>query len=198
MKFKTKNLIFIGLFLFIFLGIWQNCHAVDLLLNYPEVGGQSLNTTSSLPQLINYIYKFALLACGITALVSMIIGAFQYVASAGDSSKAGDAKDRITQALLGVLILLASVLILRTINPDLVTLSLSLPTTTTPTTTTTTYYCWGRCISTPGTYGPWGCKQMTNITSQDSDTIIQQKCYYMILAACGVQFEATAKTEKCP
>jgi hypothetical protein len=129
-----KKIIFLTIFSLFVLAGWQICHAVDfqLNLNYPNIqGATSPSSNSTLPGLINYIYKFALLACGITALVSILIGAFQYVTSAGDSSKAGDAKERITQALLGILVLLASVLILRTINPDLVTLSLSLPTTTT-------------------------------------------------------------------
>jgi hypothetical protein len=128
-----KKIIFLIIFsLFILISI-RVCYAVDFQLNleYPSVGGaETPSSNSTLPNLINYIYKFALLACGITALVAIIIGAFQYVTSAGDSSKAGDAKDKITSALLGILILLTSVLILRTINPDLVSLSLTLPTTT--------------------------------------------------------------------
>ncbi len=117
-----KKSIFFIVTIFVLLIIAQNCLALELLLDYPTISGKDLGDTSSIPDLISYIYKFALGACGITALVSIIIGAAQYAFSAGDSSKAGDAKDRITSALLGVLILLFSYLILNTINPDLVSL----------------------------------------------------------------------------
>jgi hypothetical protein len=143
-----KKTFFVIIFALLLFGIWQNCHAVDLLLEYPDVpGAQSPSQATDLPQLINYIYKFALIACGITAFVSMLIGAIQYVTSAGNSSKASEAKDRITSALWGILILLCAVLILRTINPDLVTLSISLPEIkpiTIPD-VTGSYYCRGCC-----------------------------------------------------
>jgi hypothetical protein len=57
----------------------------------------------------------------------MMIGAIMYVASAGNPSRMGDAKDRIMSAILGIIILLASFLILRTISPDLVNFKISLP-----------------------------------------------------------------------
>lgn len=125
-----KKILFVLIFLLFLFGVWQNCQAVDLLIDkYPEVGEgvKGPGETTDLPEIINYIYRFALLACGIVAFVSILIGAVRYIFSAGNTTVAGDAKDQITQALLGVLILLASVLILRTINPDLVNLSLSLP-----------------------------------------------------------------------
>lgn len=123
-----KKLLFLTIFAILLFGIWQTCFAVDLLLDYPDVpGAQKLSEASDLPNIINYIYKFALLACGITAFISILFGAIQYVTSAGDSSKAGDAKKRITDALWGILILLSAVLILRTINPDLVSLKFTLP-----------------------------------------------------------------------
>ncbi len=118
-----KKIIFLITAIFSFLMIAQNCLAVNLLLKWPELGDTKLNAEGTLPDLISYIYKFALGICGLTALLSIIFGAAQYAFSAGDSSKAGDAKNRITQALLGILILLFSYLILYTINPDLVKLN---------------------------------------------------------------------------
>lgn len=105
---------------FAFLLIAQNCLAMQLLLDWPKINNETLGEQSTVPELIKYIYTFALGICGITALVSIIVGAAQYAFSAGDSSKAGDAKDRITQALLGIVILLCAFLILNIINPDLV------------------------------------------------------------------------------
>jgi len=126
-----KKILLSIILLLIFFGLWQTCKAVDfqLLIDYPTISGSKLGPNSTLPEIINYVYKFALLACGITAFVSILIGAYKYITSAGNTSKAEDAKGQITQALLGILILLSAVLILRTINPDLVKLSLTLPAT---------------------------------------------------------------------
>jgi dolichyl-phosphate-mannose--protein O-mannosyl transferase len=125
-----RKFLFFIIAVFTFLIVAQNCLAVDLLLDWPKLGNQqSLNELNNkgdlgVPDLINYIYKFALGICGVTALVSIVYGGAQYAFSAGNSSKAEDAKDRITQALLGIVILLFAVLILRTINPDLINLTL--------------------------------------------------------------------------
>lgn len=113
--------------LVLFFLIFNTCQAVDLLLEYPPVGEYKLEEASTLPEVIRYIYMFALGAAGIVALLMILIGAIMYIFSAGNSSKAADAKDRIYSALLGILILLASVLILRIINPDLVNIGFTLP-----------------------------------------------------------------------
>lgn len=118
-----KKIIFLSITIFIFLTIAQNCLALGLLLDWPKINNSQLGAEATLPDLINYIYKFALGICGLTALVSIILAAAQYALSAGDSSKMGEAKNKITQALLGILILLFSYLILYTINPDLVSLT---------------------------------------------------------------------------
>ena len=116
------------LFLVILFGIWQNVYAGKLLLNYPEMGGIKLSEEPTLPEIIKYIYLFSLGIVGFAALISMLIGAIRYITSAGNASKAEDAKDQMTQAILGIIILLAAVLILRTINPDLVNIGFVLPT----------------------------------------------------------------------
>jgi hypothetical protein len=122
-----KKLFFTILLLILFLGLLPIAKAdQQLLIEYPEISGMKLGTETTLPKIIKYIYLFSLGIVGLTAFVSIIIGAVQYITSAGNDSKMGDAKDRITSALLGILILLASVLILRTINPDLINLEFSL------------------------------------------------------------------------
>ena len=123
-----KKLIIITISIFLLLGFWQTAQAVDLLLDYPNIpGAGEIEEASTLPEIIRYIYMFALGAAGFVALLAILIGAIMYIFSAGNPSKAKDAKDRIMSALLGILILLASVLILRTINPDLVNIGFILP-----------------------------------------------------------------------
>ena len=58
-----------------------------------------------------------------------IRGAIQYMASGGNPSRAGEAKNIMTDAIIGLLLAVGSVLILRTINPALVELDLNIPST---------------------------------------------------------------------
>lgn len=71
---------------------------------------------------VNRLYIYALGLVGLTALGAIIFGGILYTTSAGNPSLQGDAKKRITSALIGLGILLTSYLILYTINPDLVNL----------------------------------------------------------------------------
>ncbi len=74
--------------------------------------------------LANYlglVYNFLISTVGILAAVMMMIGGFQYLTSGGDPGRAKAGKERISNALLGMVLALASYLILNTINPGLVT-----------------------------------------------------------------------------
>jgi len=124
-----KKLFFTILLLILFFGLLPIAKADQkLLIDYPKIGEMDINKEgTTLPEIIKYIYLFSLGIVGLTAFVCIIIGAVKYITSAGNDSKMGDAKDRITSALLGILVLLASVLILTTINPDLINLEFNLP-----------------------------------------------------------------------
>lgn len=62
-----------------------------------------------------------------TAILFAIIGGTQYVASGIAPSAKQDAKNRITNAFIGLALMLTSYLILNSINPELVDLKFSLP-----------------------------------------------------------------------
>jgi hypothetical protein len=68
-------------------------------------------------------YQFALALAGMLAFGMIIYGAIQYTVSAGNTARQKDARDRITQALWGVALLLGAWLILYTIDPKLVSLT---------------------------------------------------------------------------
>lgn len=67
-------------------------------------------------------YLFVLGIAGMLAFAMIIYGAIQYIISAGSTTAQSDARDRITQALFGVALLLGAYLILYTIDPALVSL----------------------------------------------------------------------------
>ena len=68
---------------------------------------------------VSNLYQFSLMAAGILAFGVIVYAGFLYTLKSGNPSAQGDAKDQITQALLGLLLLLGAFLILNTINPGL-------------------------------------------------------------------------------
>lgn len=91
---------------------------------YPGVPGADTPTTTKTPlvEYIIYIFSLAIRIAGLIAFVSLIYGGFRYLTSAGSPGAMNDANSRIKASFLGLIVLLASYLILTTINPQLVKL----------------------------------------------------------------------------
>jgi len=119
-KFLTKIIIILFLLLPTF--------SLALELSYPEIGpgGQKIKIELGmhLNRLIAWFYYFIVGISGLAAFFMLVWGGFQWLTSAGSPSKISEAKDRITSAILGLIIILASFLILKVINPELITLKL--------------------------------------------------------------------------
>ncbi len=102
--------------------------ASNLELTYPRIGppGQEIDITldMDLNKLIAWFYYFIVGIAGISAFIMFVWGGFTWLTSAGSTAKVSDAKDRLKAAVLGIVIILASFLILQAINPDLTTLKL--------------------------------------------------------------------------
>jgi hypothetical protein len=69
---------------------------------------------------LDIIYNFLVSAVGMVAATMIMIAGFQYLTAGGDSSKVDAAKKRIGSAMLGLILVLASYVLLNTINPNLV------------------------------------------------------------------------------
>jgi ABC-type dipeptide/oligopeptide/nickel transport system permease subunit len=67
-------------------------------------------------------FRVGIYLAAILTVIMLIIGGIQYMTAGGDPGKVGNAKDRIKNAVFGLLLVLASYLIVYTINPDLVNL----------------------------------------------------------------------------
>ena len=124
---KLKNIFgkTIILFAFLFLTSSLFAGAADQTVGQTSVGGLfhfPWSNTTGIGNLVKQIYLIALGIVGALALGMIIFGGLQYSMSAGDPSRQRDARDRITQALWGVVLLLSAYLILKTINPELVNL----------------------------------------------------------------------------
>lgn len=127
-----KKLLLISLLLLFLAGSAQAY--VTIIKDYPELPACKDNEKCrpgqggfGLPEYVKYIFIFSLGAVGIIGMLALIMAAFSYVTSAGNPQKASDAKDQIVSALLGLLLLLASWLLLNMINPDLLKLGINIP-----------------------------------------------------------------------
>lgn len=82
-------------------------------------------TASQLGGIVGYaanLWSFGIAIGGILALASIVYGAIEWTVSAGNESKIGDAKDRITQAVIGLVLLFSAYTVLGFINPELTNL----------------------------------------------------------------------------
>jgi len=85
--------------------------------------GGSVTSVNSLGEYINAFYDWAFYAALIIAVVMVMIGGLQYMVGkgVGDVQKA---KSRITNAIIGVIILMSAYTILATVNPALINLEI--------------------------------------------------------------------------
>ena len=64
-----------------------------------------------------WVFVFGISIAGILAVLMIVVGGIEYLTAYGNPSKVESAKDRITQAILGLLLAITGWLILNTINP---------------------------------------------------------------------------------
>lgn len=122
-KVKIKNFILFLLFAVCYLLFAVSATAqVQLETGLPNIPGSQLPVGQELPSYINYLFIFGLGLITVLALGRMMYGGIQYILAVGNVAKVEEAKETVTQALIGLGLLLISYLLLRTINPDLVNL----------------------------------------------------------------------------
>lgn len=97
----------------------------SLEINYPQVRGYSPGRTSDpINKYVEYIFNFAIWGVGALVLITLIIAGTQYLVSVENPEGKKEAKDKITSALTGMIILISSVIILNQIDEDLIRLPL--------------------------------------------------------------------------
>ncbi len=105
-----------------------NVQFSELFFKEENVPGRTDATkkTLDIPWLAQYIsgaYKYAVGIAGVMAAVMMMIGGFQYLIAGGDATRVAKGKEKISDAVLGLVLVLGTYMILSVINPDLVSLS---------------------------------------------------------------------------
>lgn len=83
----------------------------------------SKRCVDSIGQYVNAFYKYFAGGIGILATVMILWGGFKWMTAAGNASKVGDARDTIYSAIMGLILTFGSYILLNTINPALVNLS---------------------------------------------------------------------------
>jgi hypothetical protein len=74
-----------------------------------------LNRQFSIPQLLATIIGWMLLIAGAIAVIYLIWAGYQYITAAGDPEKATKAKNAIIHAVIGIIVIVLSYAILRTV-----------------------------------------------------------------------------------
>jgi len=101
--------------------------AINLNLSYPDFGGFNLADDQDLNEIVAFFYYFIVGISGLAAFVMLVWGGIQWLASGAIPSQASEARDRIRNAILGLLLILASFLIIQIINPELTVLGIGDP-----------------------------------------------------------------------
>jgi vacuolar-type H+-ATPase subunit I/STV1 len=116
-----KSSLFALAIIVLLLSSWPALSQEPLELQYPSVPGAQAPTTTDTPiaNYAKYVFVFIISISGIIGLFILIYGGFVYFTSAGDPSKTNEAKAYIKSAILGMIILLLSYLIAKTINPQI-------------------------------------------------------------------------------
>mgnify|MGYP001586349386 CR=1 FL=1 len=122
MKKTRSQIIFLAvsaLSLFMLSAVYA--HAVLL-----ENLGGGVNADADPGEYFNKIYRLMVGVTGVLAVIMIVVGGLEYIASAANPSAKESAKKRIWAAIGGLLLALSSYLILQTINPNLVNFNLNI------------------------------------------------------------------------
>lgn len=81
--------------------------------------GTQISRCTNVTGMVKYFYEWGITIGGLVTFIALLIAGFQYLTSVGEPAKMTEAKNSIYSALFGLVLLLASWLILETINPQL-------------------------------------------------------------------------------
>lgn len=132
-----KRILFTSAILVLLAGGMFTAHAQQQATTYnllaPLPGGSaSINDENGFETYASQVFAYLLSVAAFLAVIMVVIGGVQYLASGGNTSVVSDAKGRIWSAVGGLLLAVGAWLILYTINPDLIRLKITVPDTGLP------------------------------------------------------------------
>lgn len=111
----------------------------------------SSETQTMFATFFNNLYKFLVGFAAVLAVIEIIWGGLEIAVNRENVSKITDAKGRIVQAILGLILVLSPVVVFSIINPNILNLSLNLEALDTESTTSTT----DTTTNSTGATGSW-------------------------------------------
>jgi len=125
-----KTIFGAGLFLFLSIAMIPSNVLAQSDYTFVEPLPGFSNTISQSGIFSNYLSRVFTISIGLAAILAtlmIVVGGIQRVTAYDNPGKKGEANERITNAVLGLLLVLSAWLILYTINPDLIRLDLVIP-----------------------------------------------------------------------
>jgi hypothetical protein len=87
-----------------------------------DTGEKKVIDIPFLAEYISAVYKFGVGIATIIAAVMMMVGGFQYLTAGGDAGRVTQGKEKVQNAIVGLLLSLGAYTLLYAVNPDLLTL----------------------------------------------------------------------------
>ena len=123
---KIKNNLFCNFLLFfvffsvIYLYLPTSSVFAELEINYPVLNtGSSITAQTSVPEYLKYVFDFSMFLGFFAVFLSLVASGILYLLAPALPNALGMARDRISGAISGLLILVTLYLIITTINPAL-------------------------------------------------------------------------------
>jgi len=114
MKKNINILIIFSLFLF------QTAYALENI--YPNILGYEITNKSEFVDYVSYFFAFATSIGSVILIGVIIMAGINFILAGGDPSKVSQAKNRIKDGFIGLIILFFVYLILKTINPGIISI----------------------------------------------------------------------------
>ena len=121
-----KFLLFIALTIVASVPLFVSAQGFVPLAPIPGLTQGATADTAGLAQFFNNLYKFAIGMASVLAIIMIIWGGLQYATQDIPGAKQ-EGKDRILQAILGLILVLSPALVFSIINPSILNLSINLP-----------------------------------------------------------------------
>jgi hypothetical protein len=93
-------------------------------MDYPTIAGITISSSTTASEYIVYFFNLAIASGAFIAGAVLFMAGVDYVSSRGEPAKIQDAKNKIKNAFLGLIILLSSFMILNIINPQLTSIKI--------------------------------------------------------------------------
>src|SRR3990167_214780 len=77
-----------------------------------NINTPSFIPTATLPDIIGWLLRIFFIVAGLMMVYNLLYGGFEWIMSTGDKEKVEKARKRITSAIIGIVILFASIAII--------------------------------------------------------------------------------------